>query len=186
MSCESEKSKRKQDTTQISDRDIDNNHQAKEKSDKDSILKEESCQNKMFRYEKVEAHEQKLYKTTLSWKQKLDSKQTHSVDKETDPLRLITIREETETRDEAEMHNEMQENVEIQLNQKDNKINIIECQETKLTTNDVEEEEDVMVRVTKDRRRNTTKIGTTYVNGQKVLATFDSCSSLTFIHHDLQ
>ena len=139
----------------------------------------------MFRYEKVEAHEQKLYKTTLSWKQKLDSKQTHSVDKETDPLRLITIREETETRDEAEMHNEMQENVEIQLNQKDNKINIIECQETKLTTNDVEEEEDVMVRVTKDRRRNTTKIGTTYVNGQKVLTTIDSCSSLTVIHHDI-
>ena len=42
-----------------------------------------------------------------------------------------------------------------------------------------------MVRITKDRRRNTTKIGTTYVNGQKVLATFDSCSSLTVIHHDI-
>ena len=54
---------------------------------------------------------QKLYKTAISWKQELDSKQTHSVDKETDPLRLITICEETETRDEAEMHNEMQDNV---------------------------------------------------------------------------
>ena len=42
-----------------------------------------------------------------------------------------------------------------------------------------------MVRATKNRCRNMSQIGTTYVNGQEVLTAIDSCSSLTLIHHDL-
>ena len=38
---------------------------------------------------------------------------------------------------------------------------------------------------TEDKSSKQTKVGTSYVNGQEVFATFDSCSSITVVHHGI-
>ena len=91
-----------------------------------------------------------------------------SGDKEANHSRLMTISEESEKRNEGEMHDEMKDNVEIHLKTEDDIINSNGYQETKLTVNKVERTEEVTARITKDKCSETTKFSTTYVNGQEV------------------
>ena len=96
----------------------------------------------------------------------------------------MTIPEETETNDAAELHDKIQTNVGIHLKQEADITDTFAYQNTKLTVDYVGETKEVAFRVTEDRRRNTSQVDTGYVNGQEVLAAFDSCSTLTLIHHE--
>ena len=97
----------------------------------------------------------------------------------------MTISEESEKRDEGEMHDEMKDIVEIHLKTEDNITNSIGHQETKLTVNKVERMGEATIKSTTDKCIETTKFGTTYFNGQEVLTSIDSCSSLTVINHGI-
>ena len=107
-------------------------------------------------------------------KHRVESRQAQSIDEEKDHPRLMTIPEESETNDAAEMHDEMQTNVEIHLNQEDDTINISGYQNNRLTIDYVKETEEATVRVTKDRCRHMSQVDTTYVNGQELLTAIDS------------
>ena len=98
-------------------------------------------------------------------KHRVESRQAQSIDEEKDHPRLMTIPEESETNDAAEMHDEMQTNVGIQLNQVTDRINISGYQNTRLTIDYVKGTEVVTVKVTKGRGRNMSQVDTTYVNG---------------------
>ena len=97
----------------------------------------------------------------------------------------MVIPEENETHDAAELHDIIQTNIEVHLKQGMDITDTFGYKNTKLTVDYVEETEEVTFRVTEDRHRNMSPVDTAYVNGQKVLAAFDSCSTLTLIHHEL-
>ena len=139
----------------------------------------------MFKYEEIKAHKQRYTRLHSRGNTESSLDKNRVLRSEKDHSCLMTIPEETETNDAAELHDKIQTNVGIHVKQGADIIDTVGYQNTRLTADYVGETEEVTVRVTEGRRRNMSQVGTTYVNGQEVLAAFDSCSSLTLIHHEL-
>ena len=98
---------------------------------------------------------------------------------------LVTIPEEVETNDVTEVHYKNHTDTGAQLKQEVDITDAIGHQNIRLILDYAEKTEEVAERDTKDTLGNMSQIDTTYVNGQEVLTAFDSCSSLTLIHHEL-
>ena len=142
--------------------------------------------SKTIRHEKFKAHKQKLYKDAIMWKQIVKSERIiDNSEKEANLSRLMTISEESEKEDEEEIHNKTKNNVEIHLKTKEGITSSSRYHETKPTERKVDRMKEASIRTTEDKYSKQTKIGTSYVNGQEVFATFDSCSSITVVHHGI-
>ena len=139
----------------------------------------------MFKHEEIKAQTHRLYKSALRWKHRVESGQLQNVDKEKDHSYLMTIPEETETNGVAVPHDMIQTRIGIHLKQEADITDTFGYQNTKLLEDYVGETEQVTLGITEDRRRNMSKFDIAYVNGQEVLAAFDSCSTSTLIHREL-
>ena len=71
----------------------------------------------MFKYEEIKAQRQRLYKSALRWKHRVESGQVQNVDKEKDHSYLMTIPEETETNGVAVLHDMIQTRIGFHLKQ---------------------------------------------------------------------
>ena len=81
------------------------------------------------------------------------------------------------------MHYKNHTDTGAQLKQEADITDAIGHQNIRLILDYAEKTEEVAERGTKNTLGNMSQINTTYVNGQEVLTAFDSCSSLTLIHH---
>ena len=109
-------------------------HSHRDKTPKSGVIKKEvhkGLGSKKFKYEKIEAHEQKLFKDVIMRKKKVKSEKNIS-DREANLSRLMTISEESERKDEEELHNKTKKNTGVHLKTKDGK-NSNRHRETKLT-----------------------------------------------------
>ena len=142
--------------------------------------------SKTIRHEKFKAHKQKLYKDAIMWKQIVKSERIiDNSEKEANLSRLMTISEESEKEDEEEIHNKTKNNVEIHLKAGEGITSSNRYLETKHTEIDVDRIKEASTVTTEDKSSKQTKVGTSFFNGQEVFATFDSCSSITVIHHGI-
>ena len=98
---------------------------------------------------------------------------------------MITIFEESEKENEEETHNKTKNNVEIHLKAGEGITSSNRYHETKHTEMDDDRIKEASTVTTEDKSSKQTKVGTSYVNGQEVFATFDSCSSITVVHHGI-
>ena len=108
----------------------------------------------MFKYEEIKAQRQRLCKSALRWKHRVESGQEQNVYEDKDHPCLMTITEETEINDATVLHDKIQTDVGIQLKQKTDIINTVGHQKSSLSVECGEETEEVTVKVTEDRHRN--------------------------------
>ena len=173
----------------------ESNHQAERSPEKDSILMEEKDDegseaegipgSKMFDHEEFKAQRQKLYESVVRWKRRIEYGAEHNVDEEKDHSYLMTIPEEIENHDATEKHDITLTNKRIYLRQETDIINRFGYQDAKVSEDHNVESEKVVVKVKEHKQRNMHQFNTHNVNGQEVLALFDSCSTLTLTHHGL-
>ena len=122
----------------------------------------------------------------LMWKQIVKSERIiDNSEKEANLSRLMTISEESEKEDEEEIHNKTKNNVEIHLKAREGITSSNRYHERKHTEIKDDRIKEASTITTEDKFSKQTKVGTSYVNGQDVFATFDSCSSITVIHHGI-
>ena len=104
------------------------------------------------KHERINAEKHKLYKSALRWKQRAGPSQGQDDDEEKNHSYLMTVTEETETKDAAVLNDMIQTRKEIHLKQGSDITNIFGYQSPTMNEIDVEEIDHVALGVTEDRR----------------------------------
>ena len=127
----------------------------------------------------------RLYRNALRWAQRVRPGQ-NSGDIEEESY-LMAMAEETETRGLAELDDMVETRKEIHLKQGTDVSDIFGYQNTSVNNADDEETNQVALAITEDRRKNISQFDLAYidVDGEEVLAAFDTCSTATLIHREL-
>ena len=130
------------------------------------------------RHETENKNQHKIYKRSLEWAQSFRPQQGSRTERHTSFLMMMADESESRGREELDDMNDARK--EIHLKRGADTLDIFGYMNR-------DESEQVALAVVEDRRNNTAQFDLAYidVDGQEILAAFDSCSSTTLIHREL-